>query len=67
MCIRDRSLSDADLSTLLDVDADVWTEEAALIPSFYVRFGDRLPDALWAQHKALTQRLAAARAPASAG
>ena len=55
-------LSDGDLSTLLDVDAEVWTEEAALIPAFYEKFGDRLPKALWAQHAALTQRLAAGRA-----
>uniref|UniRef100_UPI003A8F900B phosphoenolpyruvate carboxykinase domain-containing protein n=1 Tax=Brevundimonas sp. TaxID=1871086 RepID=UPI003A8F900B len=56
------NLSDSDLSILLDVDAEVWTEEAALIPAFYEKFGDRLPKALWAQHTALTQRLAADRA-----
>lgn len=55
------SLSEADLTTLLEVDAEVWTEEAGLIPPFYVRFGDRLPKALWAQHAALTERLAAVR------
>jgi len=55
-------LSDTDLSTLLDVDAEVWTEEAALIPAFYEKFGERLPRALWSQHAALTQRLAANRA-----
>ena len=56
------SLSDADLKILLDVDAEVWTEEAALIPAFYEKFGDRLPKALWDQHAALTQRLQEARA-----
>ena len=55
------ALSEADLATLLEVDAEVWTEEAGLIPPFYVRFGDRLPQALWAQHAALTERLAAVR------
>jgi len=55
------SLSEADLATLLEVDADVWTEEAGLIPEFYARFGDRLPRALWDQHAALTERLAAVR------
>ena len=45
-----------------DVDADVWTEEAALIPAFYEKFGDRLPKALWGQHAALTKRLEEARA-----
>lgn len=56
------TLSDADLKILLDVDADVWTEEAALIPAFYEKFGDRLPKALWGQHAALTKRLEEARA-----
>ena len=55
------SLGEADLATLLEVDADVWTEEAGLIPEFYARFGDRLPRALWDQHAALTERLAAVR------
>lgn len=50
-------LSQAHLSTLLDVDAEVWREEAALIPAFYEKFGDRLPEALWAQHAALVERL----------
>ncbi|WP_244999687.1 phosphoenolpyruvate carboxykinase (GTP) [Brevundimonas nasdae] len=52
-------LSQAHLSTLLDVDAEVWREEAALIPAFYEKFGDRLPQALWAQHAALVERLEA--------
>jgi phosphoenolpyruvate carboxykinase (GTP) len=56
------SLSDADLKILLDVDAEVWTEEAALIPAFYEKFGERLPKALWGQHAALTKRLEEARA-----
>ncbi|QIF81509.1 phosphoenolpyruvate carboxykinase (GTP) [Brevundimonas sp. 'scallop'] len=47
----------AQLSTLLDVDAGVWAEEAALIPDFYRQFGDRLPTALWDQHAALVARL----------
>ena len=60
------SLSDGDLSTLLDVDPDVWAEEAALIPDFYRMFGDRLPQALWDQHAALTARIDADRAAAIA-
>ena len=59
-------LSDNDLSTLLDVDAEVWTQEAALIPAFFERFGERLPAALWAQHAALTERLSVERAAAIA-
>lgn len=50
-------LTPAHLSTLLDVDAGVWAEEAALIPDFYRQFGDRLPTALWNQHAALVARL----------
>ncbi|WP_446680606.1 phosphoenolpyruvate carboxykinase (GTP) [Brevundimonas balnearis] len=55
-------LSESDLATLLDVDPDVWTEEAAMIPAFYAQFGDRLPGALWDQHAALSARLEDARA-----
>ncbi len=54
-------LTEAQLSTLLDVDAEVWAEEASMIPDFYAQFGDRLPERLWSQHAALTGRLAAAR------
>ncbi|TFW11236.1 phosphoenolpyruvate carboxykinase (GTP) [Brevundimonas intermedia] len=50
-------LTAAQLSILLDVDAGVWAEEAALIPDFYRQFGDRLPTALWDQHTALVARL----------
>ncbi|WP_298161852.1 phosphoenolpyruvate carboxykinase (GTP) [Brevundimonas sp.] len=55
------SLSDHGLATLLDVDVDVWSEEAALIPEFYAQFADRLPAALWRQHDALVDRLDAAK------
>jgi phosphoenolpyruvate carboxykinase (GTP) len=52
------SLTDAQLGLLLSVDADIWRQEAALIPAFFEKFGDRLPKALWAEHKALVERLA---------
>jgi phosphoenolpyruvate carboxykinase (GTP) len=52
------SLTDAQLDLLLSVDADIWRQEAALIPAFFEKFGDRLPKALWAEHKALVERLA---------
>jgi phosphoenolpyruvate carboxykinase (GTP) len=54
------ALTDAALDLLRSVDAEVWREEAALIPAFYERFGDRLPAALWDQYEALVERLAAA-------
>jgi phosphoenolpyruvate carboxykinase (GTP) len=60
------TLTEADLSTLLDVDPDVWAEEAALIPDFYRMFDDRLPQALWDQHAALSLRIEANRAAAIA-
>jgi phosphoenolpyruvate carboxykinase (GTP) len=47
------------LEHLLTVDAEVWTQEANLIPAFYDRFGYRLPQALREEHAALVQRLAA--------
>ncbi|MDP3746044.1 MAG: phosphoenolpyruvate carboxykinase (GTP) [Phenylobacterium sp.] len=53
------NLADAALSTLLSVDAEVWAEEASLIPDAYRKFGDRLPKELWAQYEALNQRLGA--------
>jgi phosphoenolpyruvate carboxykinase (GTP) len=53
------SLSPAALEALLSVDAEVWAEEASLIPDFYKRFGDRLPAELWAQYEALVGRLGA--------
>lgn len=55
-------LTKAQLNALLDVDPEVWSEEAGLIPAFFETFGDRLPDALWRQHQALTKRLDRARA-----
>jgi len=51
------TLSDADLHLLLDVDTEVWSEEASLIPAFYEKFGERLPKTLWKQHGALVERL----------
>ncbi len=51
-------LKPGQLDRLLTVDAEVWTEEANLIPAFYARFGDRLPQALHDEHAALVERLA---------
>ena len=57
-------IPDAHLDLLLNVDADVWREEASLVPAHYERFGDRLPKALWEQLDALNKRLAATEARA---
>jgi phosphoenolpyruvate carboxykinase (GTP) len=50
-------LTEAQLTTLLSVDPEVWSEEAATIPTGYERFGARLPSALWDQYHALVARL----------
>jgi phosphoenolpyruvate carboxykinase (GTP) len=50
-------LTQAQLDLLLSVDEDIWRQEAALVPAFYERFGDRLPAALWAELDALVARL----------
>ena len=50
-------LSDEHLRLLLTVDAEVWREEAALIPAAYEKFGDRLPQELWREYDALLERL----------
>jgi len=54
------NLSDAHLELLTTVDHEVWREEAAQIPPFYERFGDRLPKGLWEEHAALVRRLSGA-------
>jgi len=59
-------LTETDLKTLLDVDAEVWTEEASRIPAFFETFEDRMPKALWDQLKALQQRLSSARSASMA-
>ena len=50
-------LTQAQLDLLLTVDADIWKQEAALIPEFYEKFGEHTPPALWAELEALVQRL----------
>jgi len=45
---------------LLEVDREVWREEAALIGPHYETFADRLPQGLWDEHAALLERLEAA-------
>jgi len=54
------ALSPDATALLRHVDIPVWREEAALIPPFYEKFGERLPAELWAQYEALLRRLCAA-------
>ncbi len=55
--LRDLDITDAQLDLLLNVDAAVWREEAALIPPDYQKYGAKLPKALWDEHAALVKRL----------
>ncbi|WP_406013484.1 phosphoenolpyruvate carboxykinase (GTP) [Streptomyces sp. NBC_00984] len=50
-------LSESDLDFLLDVDKEVWREEAALVPEHLNTFGDHTPKELWDEYRALVQRL----------
>jgi phosphoenolpyruvate carboxykinase (GTP) len=50
-------LTPEQLDLLLTVDADIWRQEAALIPPFYEKFGEHTPKALWAEYEALVERL----------
>jgi len=54
-------LSADQLNLLLSFDPAIWREEAALIPPFYEKFGDRLPKALWGEFEALVKQLESAR------
>ncbi len=52
---------DIDLDTvkgLLNVDVELWKEEAKGIHEFYAKFGDKLPEELKNQLAALEERLA---------
>ena len=51
-------LDKATLESILEVDNDVWAEEAKGIEEFYGKFGDKLPQELRDQLNALKDRLA---------
>jgi phosphoenolpyruvate carboxykinase (GTP) len=44
---------------LLSVDTEAWREEARDLEGFLKSFGDRMPEGMWRQHKALVDRLQA--------
>ena len=50
-------ISERDLDLLLEVNADIWKQEAGLIPEFFAQFGEHLPPALAEQHAQLVERL----------
>jgi phosphoenolpyruvate carboxykinase (GTP) len=45
------------LQRLLSVSVDDWTEELKGIGEFFARFGDRLPQEIWDEYRALNRRL----------
>ena len=53
-------LPQAHLDLLLTVDHDVWAQEAALLPEYFGQFGERLPQAIADEQRALVERLHAA-------
>ncbi|WP_396711020.1 phosphoenolpyruvate carboxykinase (GTP) [Microbispora sp. H11081] len=50
-------LAPEDLELLLSVDAEVWREEAALVPAHLETFGEHTPQELWDEYRALVERL----------
>ncbi len=45
------------LAFLLEVDPEIWRQEAALIPEHLRTFGTHTPEELWDEYRALTERL----------
>lgn len=50
-------LSKEDLDLLFTVDADIWRQEAALVPAHLELFGDHTPKELWDEYRNLVARL----------
>ncbi|XCM81181.1 phosphoenolpyruvate carboxykinase (GTP) [Kitasatospora sp. HUAS MG31] len=50
-------IAQSDLDLLFSVDADIWRQEAALVPSHLEMFGEHTPTELWDEYRALVKRL----------
>ncbi|MFC8449646.1 phosphoenolpyruvate carboxykinase (GTP) [Kitasatospora sp. NPDC057223] len=50
-------LSQADRDLLFTVDADIWRQEAALVPAHLELFGEHTPTELWDEYRELVKRL----------
>ncbi|MFG3050381.1 phosphoenolpyruvate carboxykinase (GTP) [Kitasatospora sp. NPDC048239] len=50
-------LSKEDLDLLFTVDADIWRQEAALVPAHLELFGEHTPTELWDEYRDLVARL----------
>ena len=57
------SISQDTLNELLRVDPSAWAEESRAVGKFFKEFGDRLPEALREEHRALDERLQRAAVP----
>ncbi|MEV7926858.1 MULTISPECIES: phosphoenolpyruvate carboxykinase (GTP) [unclassified Kitasatospora] len=55
--LGDLKLSQEDLDLLFTVDADIWRQEAALVPAHLELFGDHTPKELWDEYRSLVARL----------
>ncbi|MFJ7248356.1 phosphoenolpyruvate carboxykinase (GTP) [Kitasatospora sp. NPDC098652] len=55
--LGDLKLSEEDLDLLFTVDADIWRQEAALVPAHLELFGDHTPKELWDEYRSLVARL----------
>ncbi|MGW8378806.1 phosphoenolpyruvate carboxykinase (GTP) [Streptomyces sp. ODS28] len=51
-------LTDSELDFILEVDKEVWRDEASLVPEHLNTFGDHTPKELWDEYNALVKRLA---------
>ncbi|MEY2435213.1 MAG: phosphoenolpyruvate carboxykinase [Acidimicrobiaceae bacterium] len=51
-------MNDATMAQLLEVDAEGWRQEIAQLEEHYASIGERLPDELKDELKALDKRLA---------
>ncbi|MFJ8433736.1 phosphoenolpyruvate carboxykinase (GTP) [Kitasatospora sp. NPDC094019] len=50
-------LSKEDIDLLFTVDADIWRQEAALVPAHLEMFGEHTPAELWDEYRSLVARL----------
>ncbi|KJS56003.1 phosphoenolpyruvate carboxykinase (GTP) [Streptomyces rubellomurinus] len=55
--LGDLKLSEEDLDLLFTVDADIWRQEAALVPAHLELFGEHTPKELWDEYRNLVARL----------
>jgi phosphoenolpyruvate carboxykinase (GTP) len=50
-------MTEAELDFVLEVDKEVWRDEASLVPEHLNTFGDHTPKELWDEYRALVERL----------